>query len=348
MERADELYRPTPKRINMANKIGRKRQKPPPAQDSPEHILNALNDDCLCEIFQKIDDFTDFNPIASVCVRFNKIAKLVFPPKIRSRWVYFYNWIIGEFIHDDIIKLTHHIGEIEKFLCNFGSSIVSLKYTPYYMEELPHGPNSVLKMVDKYCTNLRCLNIEITNEQDEILNEIRSICSKLTVLHIHVPVQDIISFCPNLEELVVHNWRSEFQMPDTLLPCLKIFRTRDSTSFGNQWPTLQRFLSRNSQIEEIEFNEKCTSVHSEAIQFISQNMLNLKTIKLFAHSLVNIDDLNLLSHTTIILGSDRFAQITAKGYRYDNKNIEEAGAVAAISDRAERARRRNTIRYMMK
>lgn len=56
----------------------------PPDQDSPKHILNILNDDCLQEIFRRLKQMRDFLSAAKVCTRFQENAIECFPSTFKS------------------------------------------------------------------------------------------------------------------------------------------------------------------------------------------------------------------------------------------------------------------------
>lgn len=53
----------------------------PPPQDSPKHILNALNDKCIQQIFSYLisGGILDFFSAAEVCKKFQENAKACFP-----------------------------------------------------------------------------------------------------------------------------------------------------------------------------------------------------------------------------------------------------------------------------
>lgn len=243
--------------------------RPPSAQDSPKHILNLLNDHCLCEIFQNIDHLADFHSIANVCVRFNQIAKLVFPSKIRLRWINFDEWVFNNGTSFNRIILS----QIENFLCNFGSSIVSLQFRPYYFQQTPNVENLALKMIAKYCKNLRCLDIKITYEHNEISNEICSIFSKLKILRIRLPNYGFISACTEIEELEIRNqWNITNRLPEISFPKLIKFK-------GPCYSLSTGFLKQNLRIEDLDIIS-CYSDSPEMFQFISRNMLNLKKLTL--------------------------------------------------------------------
>lgn len=51
----------------------------PPSQHSPDNILNVLNDDCIKEIFGRLQNRRDFINAANVCKRFQYVAQVWFP-----------------------------------------------------------------------------------------------------------------------------------------------------------------------------------------------------------------------------------------------------------------------------
>lgn len=299
----DKPHQPTYDEVDRINDIGLLLQ-PPPAQDSPKHILSLLNNHCLCKIFEEFDHLADFDSIARVCIRFNEVAKLVFPPKIRSRWINFDDFVFDDgHLHDSITS-----AQIENFLYNFGSSIESLSIRPFYFEKIPNTMNLVLKMIHKHCRNICNLNIEISNEQNEISNEIRLIFSKLKILHVkfHTPLpdHDFLSACTEIEELKVHSNRNQFQMPEISFPKLRKFETIFAL-------TNSRFLELNLQIEELHIHRDNFDRRSRerVLQFVTRNMLNLKNATLNVRI---FDDIDFLSNPTLnvkVFCDDRINQI---------------------------------------
>lgn len=57
------------------------KRNPPPNPDSPQNILNALNDHCIQEILLRLNDINDFMNAAKVCTRFEINAIICFPTK---------------------------------------------------------------------------------------------------------------------------------------------------------------------------------------------------------------------------------------------------------------------------
>lgn len=266
--------------------------QPPPTRSSPKNIVNALNDDCLYEIFQNIDHLGDFDSILNVCTRFRKIALQVFPSKIRTRFIDIDDLIIDNGIQFNCITLA----QLWRFFYDFGSSITSLKFHSVYLERTPNASNLAIKMIEKYCKNIRCLDIEINTEQDQIPIEIYSIFSKLQVLSIKFPQQipshDFISACRKLEDLSVYTRQGEFSMSAIAFPNLvklKVYRA----VFGPD------FFEQNPQIEELEMHD--VSWPNNTIRFICLNMVNLKKFKLYAKSGSQLQDLHHIDHVPIHL-----------------------------------------------
>lgn len=55
----------------------------PPTQDSPQHILNVLNDDCIDEIFLRLNNLKDFLSVSQACQKFVESAKRTFPTQFK-------------------------------------------------------------------------------------------------------------------------------------------------------------------------------------------------------------------------------------------------------------------------
>lgn len=94
---------------------------PPPSQDSPKHILNSLNDDCIQAIFCRLENVQDFLSAAETCIRFQENAKLTFHKKYKK---------IEINDSDFAVKKTfRHIvtsDRVKSLLSIFGHSIIEL------------------------------------------------------------------------------------------------------------------------------------------------------------------------------------------------------------------------------
>ncbi|XP_055326814.1 uncharacterized protein LOC129580421 [Sitodiplosis mosellana] len=125
-------------------------QEPPnplliaPAQDSTSHILIALNDDCLREVFGYLDLF-DLSNAANACVRFNQQAKETFVDKYKDL----------ELNRNRLDYKPITKDQIENILNNFGSVIRTLK-----IDQLALDSNiPFLRIASRYCTELKQLQL---------------------------------------------------------------------------------------------------------------------------------------------------------------------------------------------
>lgn len=114
----------------------------PPEQESPVQIVNALNDDCLREVFRLLP-LIDLTNVADVCVRFNTVAKEVFSSK-------FANTIISDDSKSHIDYFELNFNSAEKLLRNFGQLMLSLeiKGQPFLNMEA-----FFLKLIGYYCSS---------------------------------------------------------------------------------------------------------------------------------------------------------------------------------------------------
>lgn len=116
---------------------------PIPEQDSDLHILIALNDDCLREVFGYLG-IIDLSNAAEVCVRFNQQAKDTFARKYKNLDL---NRSQG---NKKIIRY-----QIDSLLQNFGSMIRSLKIDASVLDsEIPF-----LCIAGRYLTALKQLEL---------------------------------------------------------------------------------------------------------------------------------------------------------------------------------------------
>lgn len=109
----------------------------PAALDSPKHILNALNDDCIQSIFRQMDNVRDFLSAAETCVRFQENAKLTFRTRYKKIRV-------GELHkHGDNSNILT-LNRLQSLLSIFGPLIVEL-----YFDGDIH--NEIQNMIADYC-----------------------------------------------------------------------------------------------------------------------------------------------------------------------------------------------------
>lgn len=117
----------------------------PPAQDSPKHILNVLNDDCIQAIFRRLDNVNDFLSAAETCIRFQENAQLSF----RSQYKVIRIGRININFESYKIKYIVAADRVEKFLSIFGYLITKL------------DARSLSPLIAHYCgPNLKTLRVD--------------------------------------------------------------------------------------------------------------------------------------------------------------------------------------------
>lgn len=116
----------------------------PPDHDSPFHILNALDDDCLHEIFKHLI-LPDLSCVADVCTRFAAVAAQVFVSKYKNQTITFHSELSGRF------------SNAKSMLRNFGPLIQSLSIC-YTIEVIEHYGIS-LRMINQHCSGIKELNL---------------------------------------------------------------------------------------------------------------------------------------------------------------------------------------------
>lgn len=128
-----------------------------PAQDSPKHILNALNDDCIQEILRKLTDPIDFLSAAETCRDFQVNALQCYPRNFKELSLSLENKSVGRYT---AFPLKH----ASNFLKNFGHLIL-------YMELISDFEDGTIDMISKICgETLFSMYIEIPENTTVNLN----------------------------------------------------------------------------------------------------------------------------------------------------------------------------------
>lgn len=255
----------------------------PPDQDSPKHILNVLNDDCLFAIFEKLH-FSTLITVANVCTRFNGIAKDTFSRKYKFRKI-------------NILDLEWNrqptLSQVNRFLNEFGSSITSLslfeRSLTRYIGRKIKDTDIMLKMINKYCKSINELEFNGLEVHEQKLYEIRGLLERLEILRVYdvktASMFDIISNCSKLKTLDLKFDISIKDVGHFILP-----------------NTIHPFL--------VEVNLRLPFVdedfHSKAIQRFTELNTKLKILKLgtaFKLVMTNLSKLNELKKLEIDLGT---------------------------------------------
>ena len=126
----------------------------PPAQDSPKHILNALNDDCIQSVFRQLDNLRDFLSAAETCIRFQENAKLTFRTQYKTIEV-------DEFSKkENMSSNSVTVDRLQSLFSIFGPLIVEFHFEGIINDD-------ILNMIADYCgKTLQIFKITSSNVVD--------------------------------------------------------------------------------------------------------------------------------------------------------------------------------------
>lgn len=108
-----------------------------PGRDSPKHILNALNDDCIQSVLRRVNNIRDFLSAAETCVRFQENAKLTFRTHYKTIR-------IGKLCNYALYDRHTVTDRVHSFLSIFGHLITELDFDDKFDE-------NIAKMIANYC-----------------------------------------------------------------------------------------------------------------------------------------------------------------------------------------------------
>lgn len=196
-------------------------------QQSPHHILNALNDDCLRVIFVKLaeKDLCAAYNIAYVCQRFRHVLAEIRPKQI-------------EVTNENCKPLRN----VEKMICIFGASFQTAHIRTRCC------PDIILVFLSRYCPNL--VELKGSFDSNNTMVEIGAFISRLRRLQIHnVGQYTNTLFVPSAHIESIHTG-SVSSLPAIHYPKLRSLKAEIR---GVAVSKVQRFFALNKQIEELGF-----------------------------------------------------------------------------------------------
>lgn len=208
-----------------------------PDENSPNNILNVLNDDCLREICQKLP-FRDLCSLLRVCVRFNEISQEYLAKEPFDVWSF--------------APLT--LQQTNDYLSNFGSLITKIKIGKYYGDvpwPLSHE-HCFWGMISEHCINIR--KIVVSDLVDlHLFSELIPMFGRLKALHFQTntsetnrSINSILPVCSQLKALSI---KTSDYLPPIKMPSLVAIRLYNVGFLSS----LESFLSLNTQIEIFSF-----------------------------------------------------------------------------------------------
>lgn len=237
----------------------------PSDQESPSHILKALNDDCLHEVFKKLH-YVDLLNVVKVCVRFQSQGKAAFASKYKSLEL-----VHNECDHDKMIMVLHE----------FKSFIQSLSVHADKNADTGH----LFGMIIANCSpELKELDLSHFNIQVDTPN-FRLPFPKLETLRLfdcsgNISVAHLVDTCPELHSISVSS--GDLQGVNGLinrkfnqLKCLYLLDYEDHIhSYA-----LENFITLNPDLTDLKIRKPSQFLTSNAIRLIGQTMLELQELE---------------------------------------------------------------------
>lgn len=224
-----------------------------PSNDESENILAILHDDCLREIFKKLN-FRHYVRVANVCHRFNRIIVDVFRLRFRN----------SEFDLNVLMKNRLSPNEIDEFLRTFGKWIFKAKIASRHMNGALTLVQSISKIVlgsvTVHCPNVvRFRFIDFTVTED-LVKEFLPLFMRLEELIIilmnrPLPFDEVGFPAIKFPKLVKLTWTEGFGSRN----CVRIFTP---TIFR----VLRKLLRHNQHLEKLYFSGRLWSPKTECRQ----------------------------------------------------------------------------------
>lgn len=169
-----------------------------PVQDSPKHILNALNDDCIQEILRKLTDASDFLSATETCQKFQENALQCYPWKFKRL-----SLSVENKSTDRYTGLFMSLAS--NYLQIFGHSIYDLKLINDFEE-------GTLNMIANYCgETLLALHIE-GNENSTANSTALSKFKNLIRIRISSVSMDSVELPENLRYIIISDVKVQEDM----------------------------------------------------------------------------------------------------------------------------------------
>lgn len=230
----------------------------PPAQDSPEHILNALNDDCILSILRELTNLRDFLRATEVCTRFQENAKRCFRVLFKQVRV------------DDsyVTPYSITVTDLPSFLPIFGEFMQSLEWLS--KENRNQDNINVFEMIAKHSDSLNEL---MSLGQNLDFNT----CSKFKALE-----------AMHITSGAIHNFQSHLKLKYLVLRQVKI---KNIDWLTKPFPKLRlaeffkidtltddvliKFLAHNPQLRRLKLSV-CENLTSASFEYIAKCVPNLR------------------------------------------------------------------------
>lgn len=284
-----------------------------PLQDSPHHILNILDDDCIQLVLLQITYAEDFLSAAETCVRFQSNAKKCFRSKYKriyisensprnavTRGVYFYLIVPYDCVY--------------RFLGIFGNLIDWITFHNYRRTEKERLSKEVANMIAHFCGRT-LKKFEASGDDLDFNGQPFSGLEELKLFFATVKNFETGS---QLKKMTLQSRVFKYKKGRPLNNWLnKNFPNLEEVIMdGNniKRPVLVEFLTMNPQIKTLHI-DFCVSLTSSILQNIGNRVPNLECLKIKLCGRRRVDDANLETNMKQISGLRKLKslQITCMG-----------------------------------
>lgn len=233
----------------------------PPAQESPHHIINALNDYCIQEILRRLDRIDDFINASRTCTRFLRNAISCYPRA-------FEGLIFSNRLRTGHVEFLSHFGHMISNLSLCGSSDASID-------------KQKLETIVRYCgKTLKCIEIKKFNS---IICIKRIEFTALQKLKTNQASIEHFEYLPQLRDLHISNSQhldNSQVLPIRNYPKLERLTVKNIETLTNI--RLAKFLACNRQLTEL--NIKSSNKLTPSIfKYIAKYTPNIVTLSIISN-----------------------------------------------------------------
>lgn len=214
----------------------------PPERDSPKHILNALNDDCLRVIFKQFN-LVDLSVAADVCVRFQLHATDAF----RLKYKHTVNIEAGS-------EFKHRPDKFEVCLRNFGSLIHSLTVDNNMLQI---DGMKILKALNEHAPALNDLKLYGFDVSDKV-ECVHPLFAKLQTLSLLYctftsGAEGLLAPCAQLKHLHIDNGDWDNCCIDHTFPQLEEIELKNCSTIDDD--EFKRFITSNPTVKKLSLHD---------------------------------------------------------------------------------------------
>lgn len=279
---------------------------PPPDQDSPNHIVNILNDDCIIEILRKFENRKDFCNAASACQRFQAVAVAWFSNSnmsstLRIGGTYRKSSFcskLGTFTPQapfvSAAEINEFMDDLYQYLSIFGKCIRTVEWTK--IASVPDAIDArILKMIARFCRKT-LIHLNINGVMNISITSEFKVLQRFELFH-----GTLHKFTPShaLEYLrLTRIGKNSYQQPDLsflkrTFPNLVEVHFGDFVSLMSSFNWFKCFVEKNPQLKKLTMliNKYFSSQASAITRDISTQLPNLESLHLDLFP-VNIQDLS--------------------------------------------------------